>query len=72
MIQHKCHLSDSDLGQYAVMKIDQPTKKTRLHCQACGEFFFIEGHEMFEEMTPTRLSSYKMPPGFVVARTKID
>lgn len=70
MIQHKCHLSDSQVGEYAVVKKDLPEKITHIKCSNCGEYFNIVGHEMFDEMQPAEVSGYNLPPGFVVARSR--
>ena len=69
LIQHKCNVGQSDLSEYAVVKGRRNDQDlTRVVCQnpACGEEFYILGHELFSEAVPDHSG---LPPGFLIART---
>jgi hypothetical protein len=83
LIQHKCNISQSDLSEYAVVKLTrdgQPFTKIECGSPDCGEEFVLVGHEMFDEAvevnqasgsgSPADPSSYDLPPGFVIPRSR--
>lgn len=70
-IWHKCHVSDPEPIPYAVLRsVFEEKPMTKVMCSkvgGCGEFFIIEGHEMFKEAQP----DYRIP-GFVFPSSRKD
>lgn len=73
-IEHVCHLGQTELQDYAVMKgTREPIGDlTRVVCPNCREEFYIVGHEMFSEAAQTNIPGGSLPPGFIVARSRIS
>ena len=76
LIQHKCNMGQSDLGEYAITKLRRDGEPfTRVSCSSpeCREEFILVGHEMFDEAVSMHqaasISGHSLPPGFVIPRS---
>jgi hypothetical protein len=70
LIQHKCTITQPESSEYAVLRGEReglPVSQVRCLNDECREEFYILGHEMFNEAIP---DNPRMPPGFLIARSR--
>lgn len=77
LIQHKCHPEQSEVGNYAMMAVDDPHlgPLTRAFCPDCREQLLFVGQDVFTEANPVQKAIDGLvarDPGFMIARSDIS